>query len=235
MLPIGSLMIEHRLIERMVSLVEFESRKITETKKVNPVFIDTVIDFFRAYADRCHHGKEEDILFRELAAKELSTEHRTLMNELIEEHVIARKTVSRLENAKESNLKDEVGSLNEISRNLNELTELYPKHIFKEDKTFFYPCMKYFTKNEQDKMLQEFTEFDKEINHERYRKTVAEMEKAQHKTLKKYRCSVCNYIYDPEVGDSAHGIAPGVAFENLPENWVCPICGAPKTKFEKIQ
>ena len=49
---------------------------------------------------------------------------------------------------------------------------------------------------------------------------------------KKYTCSICRYEYDPEKGDPEHGIAPGTAFEDLPEDWVCPVCGAEKDKFE---
>lgn len=48
-----------------------------------------------------------------------------------------------------------------------------------------------------------------------------------------YRCVVCGYIYDPAEGDPASGIAPGTAFQDLPDSWVCPVCGAPKTEFEK--
>jgi len=42
---------------------------------------------------------------------------------------------------------------------------------------------------------------------------------------------ICGYIYDPVVGDSEHGIKPGTPFEALPENWTCPVCGAPKDQF----
>ncbi len=50
--------------------------------------------------------------------------------------------------------------------------------------------------------------------------------------MTKYRCVVCNYIYDPEIGDPDGGIAPGTAFEDIPEDWVCPLCGADKSNFE---
>lgn len=52
--------------------------------------------------------------------------------------------------------------------------------------------------------------------------------------MDKYRCTVCGYIYDPEEGDPDGGIAPNTAFDKLPDNWVCPVCGAPKDDFEKI-
>jgi len=51
---------------------------------------------------------------------------------------------------------------------------------------------------------------------------------------KQYRCTVCGYTYDPQKGDSDGGIEPGTAFEDIPEDWVCPVCGVGKDKFEPI-
>ena len=48
----------------------------------------------------------------------------------------------------------------------------------------------------------------------------------------KYVCKICDYVYDPEVGDPDNGIAPGTAFEELPDDWLCPICGVSKDEFE---
>ncbi len=53
------------------------------------------------------------------------------------------------------------------------------------------------------------------------------------KNMKKYECKICGYIYDEENGDSANGINPGTKFEDLPDDWVCPICGASKEEFEE--
>ena len=50
--------------------------------------------------------------------------------------------------------------------------------------------------------------------------------------MKMYKCSVCGYIYDPNAGDPDNGIEPGTAFEDLPDDWVCPVCGADKDSFE---
>lgn len=52
--------------------------------------------------------------------------------------------------------------------------------------------------------------------------------------LDKYECGVCGYIYDPEKGDPDSGIAPGTPFEQLPDDWVCPVCGASKDQFAKV-
>ncbi len=51
--------------------------------------------------------------------------------------------------------------------------------------------------------------------------------------MKKYVCTLCGYVYDPELGDAENGIAPGTPFEELPDDWVCPLCGEGKEVFEE--
>jgi rubredoxin len=53
--------------------------------------------------------------------------------------------------------------------------------------------------------------------------------------VKKYRCIPCDYIYDPALGDPDNGINPGTAFEDLPDNWQCPVCFVGKEEFEPIE
>ena len=53
--------------------------------------------------------------------------------------------------------------------------------------------------------------------------------------MAKYKCTVCGYIYDPELGDPDGGIKPGTLFEKIPDDWVCPVCGASKDQFEKVE
>ncbi|MDD1678688.1 MAG: rubredoxin [Methanomicrobiales archaeon] len=52
--------------------------------------------------------------------------------------------------------------------------------------------------------------------------------------MKKYQCALCGHIYDPEEGDPTQNIKPGTPFEDLPERWVCPICGAEKSQFREV-
>jgi len=52
--------------------------------------------------------------------------------------------------------------------------------------------------------------------------------------MKKWRCVVCSYIYDPVAGDPDNGVPPGTSFENIPDDWVCPLCGAGKDEFEAV-
>ena len=53
--------------------------------------------------------------------------------------------------------------------------------------------------------------------------------------MKKYKCSVCEWIYDPEIGDPDHGVAPGTSFEDLSDDWTCPECGVDKDSFEPVE
>jgi len=53
--------------------------------------------------------------------------------------------------------------------------------------------------------------------------------------VRKYRCIICGYIYDPAEGDPDSDVSVGTNFEDLPDNWVCPVCGAPKEDFEPIE
>ena len=53
--------------------------------------------------------------------------------------------------------------------------------------------------------------------------------------MDKYECTVCGYIYEPEKGDPDSGIAPGTSFDDLPEDWVCPLCGVGKEEFKKVE
>jgi hemerythrin-like domain-containing protein len=174
MLPIGPLMIEHRLIERMIKVMRHKVLQAEERHQIDPRFIETSTDFIRAYADRCHHGKEEDILFRELKKKKIAAEHQTLMEELIEEHKRGRQVTARLVEANSRYMKGDERSLSEVLECIRTLIGFYPRHIEKEDKNFFLPVMKYFSKEEKEAMLREGYRFDANLLHEEHQKIVEE-------------------------------------------------------------
>ncbi|MCX5779012.1 MAG: rubredoxin [Elusimicrobia bacterium] len=52
--------------------------------------------------------------------------------------------------------------------------------------------------------------------------------------MKQYKCTVCGYVYDPAVGDADHGIIPGTPFDQVPDDWACPVCGVAKDQFELV-
>jgi len=186
MKPIGPLMIEHRLIERMIALLGQELTRIKDNVAidpefafVDPVFLDMAVDFIRVYADRCHHGKEEGILFAELAQKELSPEHRRLMEELVADHVQGRELTGKLVRAKENYLLNYDGALEDFLQQLSSLVEFYPRHIEKEDQHFFFPCLEYLSPAEQEEMLRKMYEFDQKLIHEKYTQVVERIEQGK--------------------------------------------------------
>jgi hemerythrin-like domain-containing protein len=160
-------MIEHRLIEKLLVAAAELANGMTP-KIYDPVLIDAIVDFIKTYADRTHHGKEEDILFRELSTKAVSGENLRVMNELIDEHKQARAKVGEIT---ELNERYKGGDRNVVSR-IKEiilwLAQFYPLHIKKEDKDFFLKSEKYFSDQELDEMLQNFWTFDRNMIHEKY-------------------------------------------------------------------
>ena len=62
-----------------------------------------------------------------------------------------------------------------------------------------------------------------------------EEKKVEASKVPKYKCTVCGYIYDPELGDPDSGVKPGTPFEEIPADWVCPVCGANKSEFERVE
>ena len=149
MQPRGPLMIEHRLILRMISLIDAEVRRIEKDNTVDQSFIETAVDFIRTYADRTHHGKEEQILFRDLAKKKLSDADNNLMNELIQDHAFGRATTAELVKSAEAYRNGDKVAASFIVQNLKKFVNFYPKHIEKEDKVFFPSSMRYFSESEQ--------------------------------------------------------------------------------------
>lgn len=94
---------------------------------------------------------------------------------------------------------------------------------------------------EQDQMLESFHRFDMAMIHERYKGLVEDLtgsplllpaSEAYQEQRHERVCIVCGYGYDPVKGDTEHGVRPGTRFDDLPEDWVCPICGAYRTLFE---
>jgi hemerythrin-like domain-containing protein len=172
MKPIAPLMIEHRLIEKMVDILKKELKDVSAGTDPDTKLIYAAVDFFRTYADRTHHGKEEDILFQDLSTKPLTDDHKRIVAELMEEHASARKSVGALYEANGRYEKGDSSAVSDIVSALKALTQLYPAHIEKEDKRFFIPVMEYFSEEEQVKMLREFYLFDRNMIHEKYKKVV---------------------------------------------------------------
>lgn len=171
------LIVEHRLTERMIAVMRWRVADMESIGTADIGFIDGAVEFMRTYADHCHHGKEESILFRELARKPLSAEHRRVLAELVAEHVFARMTTERLVEARNRYAAGEASAHADIAACLHMFAEFYPKHIAKEEQEFFRPVMSYFTAAELGRMLTEENEFDRRFVQVKYTKAVEDWER----------------------------------------------------------
>jgi hemerythrin-like domain-containing protein/rubredoxin len=243
MLPIALLMIEHRQIERMIPLLHEEARR-ARAGTIDVERIDALVDFIRTYADKCHHGKEEDILFEALRTKPMTKDGGAVMERLIEDHKTSRVYVRTVLDATRRYRHSDAGGLNELADGLEDLANLYPRHIAIEDKDFFIPSMALFSREEQSRMMAQFQSFDRNLIHQLYRarmdELAGEVKRSRARTKPsadpgaKWACTVCDLVYDPSKGDPDHGIAPGTRFEDIPDDWACPLCGAAKTAFRVL-
>jgi hemerythrin-like domain-containing protein len=183
--PTDLLTSEHRLIERMIALLadalhaleDIGTPKTSETDKANENLVEAGVDFFESYADRTHHGKEEDILFRELANKPLYEAEQQMMQQLMQEHVWTRQSVGRLASANARYRRGDAAALHTMLYETRRLVQSYPAHIEKEELHFFSPAMEYLSNAEQQAMLRRFTEFDSRLIHAHYIRVIEEQER----------------------------------------------------------
>ncbi len=183
MLPVAPLMIEHRLIDRMIRLMAQEAARIGDNLEVGPQFafvevrfIDAAVDFLRVYADRLHHGKEEDILFVALKGKPLSPEQLAILQQLQAEHTWGRQATANLAATRQRLAQGDPGATADLLKCLSALAEFYPRHMTKEDQDFFLPVMTYFSPEEKNALLGQMNDPDNASVHEKYQKVVATWE-----------------------------------------------------------
>lgn len=172
----GPLMVEHEWIRKMLAVLKDALDEINAGGEVDPCFIDEVVDFFRTYADRTHHGKEEDILFRFLEGKKMSAPDRQAMDDLIADHDYARQVTMSLVETNRHYREGDYARLPEIAGALGSLVTFYPGHIAREDDHFFPETRAYMSNDEEQALLAEFGEFDRGMIHEKYRSLVKSLE-----------------------------------------------------------
>ncbi len=176
--PSGLLMKEHRIIERVITGVGREVQHIRASGEVDIGFLDQAIDFMHTYADRTHHGKEEGILFATLENKSLTEQERETMEGLVEEHRFVRAIVARLSKIRHNSLcEGEMVGVAVIQ--LQQLVEIYPRHISREDRLFFPAVMKYLRQDECSTMVSEFQAFDGGVVHEKYARVAQTLERVR--------------------------------------------------------
>ena len=162
---------EHKLINRMIDVLESAANQLEENKEITPDIFDKAADFIRTFADKFHHAKEEDILFKEMIKKGMPEKDSPVEAMLIE-HEQGRAFVKGLIKAtaefKEGNEK----KAKEIIENARGYIELLREHIKKEDDILYPLAEKMFTEDEKEKQLDRFKE--------------AEISKGGEKTVSEY-------------------------------------------------
>ena len=171
------LMKEHRLIERMLVLLGEAAAGLEAGAELSPRLVADAVDFIRTYADRTHHGKEEDILFAELAVRPLSEADRRAMEALAADHAWARGVTAEVALADERRRAGDAGAVAEVVAGIRALCDFYPRHIAAEDASFFPAARSYFSEEEDRDLLARYRTFDQAMIHEKYAAVVAAVEK----------------------------------------------------------
>lgn len=176
--PVGALMHEHRLIERVIEVMRQQAAMIGEVGRTDPAIIDSTTDFLLSYADACHHGKEEQLLFPALKDKPLDEKAAQVMAELIEEHEQVRHLTHGLAETNRAYRNGDERALEDIASALRELTRVYPAHVEKENRYFFREAVKYLSAEEREAMAEQFEEFDRSLVHRKYAQITESLERS---------------------------------------------------------
>ncbi|MFW6253577.1 MAG: hemerythrin domain-containing protein [Chitinivibrionales bacterium] len=169
MILIDTLAIEHGLINQMISLMRKELESMEQTRMVRISSIGVLIDFMSTYANRCHCGKEENILLKKLLSKDIASEHQKILRTFTKEHEYASLIIKQLQKARDAYLHSAKNAFDTIRECLQKLVDFYPRHMAREEELFSLYSLQYLDDEEQEDMLEEFWDYDKKLIKEKYR------------------------------------------------------------------
>ena len=136
MTPTEILMQEHRLIEQVLDCLEDSAGRLEDGENVSPDFFLDAADFVAGFADRCHHKKEEDILFVAMTAKDMSQDEGPVAV-MFHEHEEGRRFTAGFRSAADQMKSGNVGAAADLIRNVFDYVNLLREHIVKEDNVLF--------------------------------------------------------------------------------------------------
>lgn len=172
MKPTEVLKKEHRAIETMLNILSVVCDKLQNEEEVNPEHLERIMDFFKIFADKCHHGKEEDLLFPALEECGIPKEGGPV-GVMLYEHNIGRGYIKEMSEAKQD--KDK------IVENARNYISLLSQHIQKEDNILFQMADIHIPEEKQQKLLIEFERLEEEKigkgKHEEFHKLLEELKK----------------------------------------------------------
>lgn len=181
--PTEMLEAEHRIIALIVGEAPVLASRLEEGVPVDNGLMTGIVEFMRVYADQCHHGKEEELLFPVLAEKGVPM-HGCPIGGLISEHIRGRALVKGLEEAAsaiEINESD-TAARERLIANLRGIADLYPGHIWREDYMLFPMTGKILSEEEQESLYEAFQQVDKRIGNQVIDRLVAFAKSIGHTT-----------------------------------------------------
>lgn len=164
--PTEMLEAEHRVIARIVGITPVLADRIEEGEVIRPDVMQGIVEFMRIYADKCHHGKEEELLFPALVEKGVPM-HGCPIGTLIADHVSGRSLVGQLAESAEAYRLSEPEASQGLINSLRGIAALYPGHIWKEDYLLFPMTNKIMSSEELDALYRAFKQVELRIGHER--------------------------------------------------------------------
>ncbi len=163
MKPTEILKQEHRTIERMLNILENAVGQLEKGEKVSPEIFNNAVNFIKNFADRCHHGKEEEILFPAMEAKGFSKQMGPVAV-MLYEHDLGRKHIQAMTEALTKYNGGDSSSEKILINNARSFISLLRQHIQKEDNILFVMADQHFSEIEQEQLLQKFEEVELKID-----------------------------------------------------------------------
>ncbi len=178
--PIELLEDEHRTIARVVSAAGRLADRLAAHQPVEVEALQNVVDFMRLYADKSHHGKEEDLLFPLLAERGVPMRG-CPVEALLHEHVMGRTLVKGLTDAAEAWQKGDLSARENLIENLRGIAALYPNHIWKEDYLLFPMTNKVLSAEDQQQLALKFDHVEQTVGlaaHEQFERLSEQLARA---------------------------------------------------------
>jgi hemerythrin-like domain-containing protein len=161
MKPTRQLIKEHDSIKEMLKVIEKVSQKLEAGEEVNPDHLDSIINFIRIFADKCHHGKEEDLLFSAMEEVGISKESGPI-GVMLSEHELGRKYVKGMDDGVVSYKKGEIKAALQIAENARKYATLLTQHIYKEDNILYPMADMHLSEEKQQELIKEFEKVEQE-------------------------------------------------------------------------
>ena len=180
MKPTEQLIEEHNAIKEMLNILDKVSQKLDSGEKVEPRHLELITDFIRVFTDKCHHGKEEGILFPAMVEAGISKEGGPI-GVMLSEHDQGRKYIRQIISGIESYKEGKKSAAAKISENARKYIKLLEGHIYKEDNVLYPLADSHLSQDKQNQLLIDFDKLEQEVigagKHEELHKTLHYLQK----------------------------------------------------------